>query len=152
MIQLLPIMELLCDVSSFFFTKLQALGSKVLLMLSYFCATRLIAQRLNFSTSRSLRPSTLLPSLPPVNWLRSTVRMRLTRVHPSARGWVGRGAPICTASNSLWKLCTSSLPWNLLAQIWRLGHTKLIFCFWSSNLLKNDQATRLFILFFIFWK
>ena len=33
-----------------------------------------------------------------------------------------------------------------------LGHTKLIFCFWSYKLLKNDQATRLFILFFILLK
>ena len=38
--------------------------------------------------------------------------------------------------------------WNYLHYI-TLGHAKLIICFCPSHLAKNDQATRLFFLFFI---
>ena len=35
-----------------------------------------------------------------------------------------------------------------IPKVWCQCHTKLIFCFCSSNLFKNDQASRLFILSF----
>ena len=33
-----------------------------------------------------------------------------------------------------------------------LGHAKLISCFWSYKSLKNDQATRLFFIFYFLFR